>query len=304
MRKNVKSKARHFSFQPASAFTLVELMVVIGIIGLLLAITVPAIGPLLASNSMSEAQNTINGLLTTAQVQAEANATPVAIRIERAFATGPKNINGTTYEVMDTIPGSPPQTKQWLDYQQARFVIFASRQVPAGAGFKNQIFEQIPSSKVVTLPKGAWLAPDYSLQPGTDFSAANLAEATLLWQPTNLNGSPNLNAVPYNRFETFYIVFNKLGELSRYPATNIVYKDHTQAYPNPAFPATPPVPPALDPIVDHPDDSARGLLIYDREAYNRFAPTDAQGRLTYLQREARPVFLNKSMGSVVEEKKQ
>ena len=257
------------------AFTLIELMVVASIIILVAAVAIPAIGPMMASNQMSEAVGTLNGLLTTAQTAAVAKGTPVGIRIERAFEIGP---HGHMRK-----PGGVPI---WLDHQQARIVDFAG-------GRDTQVaFTHDPNSKVHVLPKRAWLAPGYGL-------VASLAEGDLIHDPHDIDEV----AVNYNRFETFYIVFNKDGELIRFPWDYIYYADRTQRYPKDIDGDG-----DLDsvsPRVDHPDNSARSVLVYERKKWDGINPNDpgSQGqpggaRYDFLRQEARVLNINRATGSI------
>ena len=52
------------------AFSLVEMMVVVGIIVVLVSITMPAIGPMMSSNKEAQVLNTLSGLLINAQATA------------------------------------------------------------------------------------------------------------------------------------------------------------------------------------------------------------------------------------------
>ncbi len=249
-------------------------MVVASIIILAAAIAVPALGPMMTSNQMAEAIGTLNGLLTTAQAAAKAQGTPVGLRIERAFRT-------TSDGFMDKSTGWP-----WLDHQQVRILEFATT--------KQVVFRYTPGSKVQELPAGVWLAPGYCVRPSTpEFQVTSLAETHLLHTPADAN------AMPYNRFDTFFVVFNRDGELTRFehvePATGAGknwYEDRAQAYwaGNDVF----------YPYVDHPDDSARSVLAYDRKVWDGINPGDGAGRLEFLGRDARVVHINRATGAIVE----
>lgn len=265
------------------AFTLIELMVVIGIIVVIAAIALPAMGPMMRSNQTAQVVNTLNGLLVTAQAAAEANGTPVAIRIERAFATKNIDIAGRRFEVMDRdINGNA----KWLDHQQARFLIFAS--------FKDRAFRQIDGSKVATLPKNMWLAPEYALTPNTpQFTAPDLSEPSLTYAPTVTPTTATVTT--YDRLDNFFITFDRLGQLTAFPASDNNYADRTQTYPSTGSPAVP-----IVPYISHADGSARAVLVYDRGLFSAIPSSDGAARLALLKA-SRPVFINRTTGSILEE---
>ena len=266
-----------------SGYTLIEMMVVIGIIVLVVAVTMPAIGPMLSSNQQMQAVNMVNGMLTTAQTLALARGTPVAIRFERAFKTNERgmmvDVNGYTTL---TKPGGGHLEPVWLDHQRVRILDFA--------GYADVAFRQDPESKVYTLPKSAWVAPAYAMNPNTtEFDALDLSDTNLRYDP---GLTPDV-AAPFNRLDSFFIVFNEQGELTHFPASNNYYADRTQMSMSgtKVWPA----------YVPSPDDSARGLIVYDRQVYESIAPNDGQARLNFLRDKARTVYINRVTGEIVEE---
>ncbi len=316
------------------AFTLIEMMVVIAIIALLLAVLVPAMGPLLSQNQTAQAINTLSGLAITAQATAESISTPVGIRIERASKSKNVVYNKQTYQAMRdfTKPGDEPE---YLAYQQARLVQFTSQPAPSGLKAVNEVyqpaFEQIRDTKVTPLPKSAWLAPmecielDSSGQPVVDpFTPSRqlwtLDDTSLTYQPRqvddvlNGNASPGTNdrAAKFNRMDTFYILFDRFGsshELRTSPTdyrTHYWFRDLTQPYADPNA-ANASVDPPVYPLVDHPDSSVRGVLVYDRERFLDLPNTDGgaadvrdvQTRRGLLMK-ARPLYVSRSLGAIVE----
>ena len=260
-------------------------MVVAAIIVLLVTLSVPAIGPMLKANQTAQAVNMLNGLLTTAQTAAEANATPVALRIERAFAV---NGQGIMVDAQGRLSSNPAFTGPvWLDHQQARYVIYGAK--PRQDKYAS-VFEQLSGTTTVALPKGAWLAPDFAVD-----SNFNLPDYTVEQPPSAGAGEPP--GVDFNLFETFYIVFDQTGAITQFPASQLIYYDQTQPdssneYPYPGYPDAY--------LLNNPPryPSARGLLVYDRNEFNGL--TSDTARFSYLQTNARPVYINRSLGSLVE----
>ncbi len=274
------------------AFTLIELMVVVGIIVLIVSIAVPSVGPMMASNESAQVANTLNGLFIKAQALAIGNGTPVAVRIERAYKTykwrtDPNAPEGLSYELMDT--STTPGDATWLDYQQARILTFAST--------KESVF-RAEDPAVTPLPKGVWLAPDYVLDK--DVSIADSDQHIRQNQPQT---SP-IHAVRINAIETFLVVFNQRGELVRFPYDYAYYRDRSQCYPaGTTLVAPPDIQHGVKVSSSGPTfGSALGLLSYNREAYNQIGNNDSVGRKAFFQTNSRSLFINRFMGSVVEEK--
>lgn len=263
--------------KPSRAFTLVELMVVVGIIIILVSLTAPAVGPMLASNEESQAVSTINGLLTAAQAAAQATGLPVAIRFERAFKV---NDRGLMVDILgQDRMNAAFQGPVWLDYQRARILSFAP--------LKDVAFRHDTESKVYTLPRGFWVAPSDAL------NLASLAKADLLYSPPAIGTAPS-PPVTYDRIETFFVVIGANGELTRFESGQNRYADFTQPY----------IESGTNYLraryVKHPMDSARGLLLYDRKKWDSLSVTDGETRRAFLKSSARGLFINRATAAVVE----
>lgn len=278
-----------------------ELMVVIGIIILIAAIAVPAMGPMMKSNHSAQVVNTLSGLLITAQTQAAAQGNPVGLRIERAYRTVqqtiPSDPNGHLYECMATVPGDAT-TAQSLDYQQIRLVSRSSYQPEGAQNYDLFAVKPLAGFKPVALPKDTWLAPDYvTALPVDAFNGT--------YQPRDAWSGVN-KGTRYSRIETFFVMFNETGELVKLPAPDppnsivgIQYADPMQLEldtgQNPAK--------VVPVVTGHPDPSARALLMYDREPYEATtqggSPPGTDSK-SFLQSSARPLLINRVMGSVAE----
>lgn len=251
-------------------FTLIELMVVVAIIVILATIAVPSIGPMLTANQEAEVTNTLNGLLTKAQTTAQFQGTPVAIRIERAFKTNERGLMVDANGDSALVQGSGFDGPVWLDYQRVRILTYPPSPIPA--------FRQEAESKSYNLPRGFWIAPGYSL-------GFNLAESG-----PDIMYAPSAQAVPYSRLDNFYIVFDGQGELISY--STIAYADLTQLYEDGGDVKTP--------IVYHPDASVRSLLVYDRKKWENIPRENHDLRNEFLRNEAKPIYINRALGSLVE----
>ena len=235
------------------AFTLIELMVVTAIIVLVSTLAVPSVASLMSSYEKQKAIASLTSLLATAQATARSHFTPVALRIERAFEADERGR-------MVIGPGGEPK---WLDYQQIRLLVFAGGREQFGSSGAQVSFRQLADSKPVALPASFWLAPDYARS--ASFSPM------LQWQ------SANPDAQPVNTLETFYLVWNRQGELIRLPADRIVYLDATQDHA----------------LVDHPYPSARAVIGYERRAYEQ-----SNGDLGILDRGS-PLYINRHTALLV-----
>ncbi len=281
------------------AFTLVELMVVVGIIIIVLAIAIPAIGPMLDSNEEAALVNTINGMLVSAQTAAQANGTKVALRFERAYAVNEDGImidaNGCTPDneiIVDPDAVDPDdrydpcdvsfQGPLYLDHQQVRLAIFMASNSPA--------FRELPDSKPIALPDRAWVTPSFILSNDTTRSD-DLYDSLV---SNNLQRT-YANKRSYNRMDTFYVAFGPDGELTVSPAGQNWLRDGDQSRFS-----------DVSVFVGSPDDdpSALALLVYDREEFTNLDPSNGQGRLDYLARASRPIFINRATGALIEERPQ
>jgi len=261
-------------------FTLVELMVVVGIVVILAAIAVPSIGPMLTANHQAEVTNTLGSLLTIIQTRSQSDGSPVAIRIERAFETNERGLmldaNGQTFWEAGAAFTGPV----WLDHQRVRILSKPFSQDPA--------FHQ-KADTIYNLPNGFWIAPGYCLNRDPKWQNhpnyfPSLAENDLIYNP--------VNAAAYNVIENFYIVFDGQGELIEYDQSGLVYADKTQINQVSGDPETP--------RVIHPNNSARSLLIYDRKRWNNILQTDDAARYQLLVYEAKPIYMNRALGTIVE----
>jgi type II secretory pathway pseudopilin PulG len=96
----------------ASAFTLLELLIVIGIIGFLLVLIVPAFTTIKSSGDVTSAAYTIKGVLDTARTYAKANNTYTWVGF--AGSIGPNtNPDAITGQVELAIIASKDGTKLW-----------------------------------------------------------------------------------------------------------------------------------------------------------------------------------------------
>ena len=76
-------RLRNFVFRSAAAFTLIEMLVVIVVIGLLLATAAPSLLGSMNASRVTQAGETIAGFLSNAQSRANGNSRPVEIRFYR-----------------------------------------------------------------------------------------------------------------------------------------------------------------------------------------------------------------------------
>ena len=210
-------------------FTLVELLVVISLIILLSTLSVPAVHTYLASRQNAVAIQAFSRTVTNAQVLARANFTTTAVRVERAFRTDEAG------RMVKDAAGQPI----WLDHQQMRILAVGLRQTRDPIPKEELAFRQLQDMGTASLPDTAWLAPDDGL--------TRLATGNTVWQP------PIADVAAIDTLDTFYIVFNRRGELTRLPANRLVYLDETQ---DNAF-------------VGYPRPSSAGAITYNREQFEK-----------------------------------
>lgn len=229
------------------AFTLIELMVVVAIIVVVSALAVPSIASLMSTYEKQKGVASFETLLATAQATARSHFTSVALRVERAFETD---------EYGRMVLGADDQPI-WLDYQQVRLLVFAGMRPQFGHFAEQMSFRQLTNSRPTAMPVSFWLAPDYA--------RSSSFNPTLEWQPSDTNTKP------INTLDTFYIVWNRHGELVRLPASRMLYLDAAQDHA----------------LVDHPYSSALSVIGYDRFAFEQ-----SGGNLDILD-EGLPLYINR-----------
>lgn len=260
-----------------AAFTLIELVVVIGIIILLIAIAVPAIGPALASNQRTQVLAALNSSLTSAQTSALSHTTDVALRVERA----------TELDNYGRMVRPDGKNAKFLDHQRIRFVMLAKY-----AGLSQPAFKYIEDSKITDLPNSMWLAPtNFYTKDGdntNDFGPDNycIPGSTAF---SFLNDPDNNGVSPYSPFDTFYIVLSPNGMLKSFNREDLYYIDDTQLREGKTTP----------PTFSHPQDSASGVLLYERKKLEN-APGSVEGLFDFLGTNGQALYINRFLGTVVE----
>jgi prepilin-type N-terminal cleavage/methylation domain-containing protein len=162
-----------------SAFSLIELLAVILILGILATVSFTALGPIAKANSLSKAGADLAGILELARTHAMARNTSVQIRLI-------SNAPDLSVEVLTARPGealSPLQRpRKFGDIE-----IF-SREVPAGDAIAPTPFESIPNATIVFNSRGELL--------DTGGRPVQLLEIALRPSPQNDSGeTPNSLAI-------------------------------------------------------------------------------------------------------------
>lgn len=281
------------------AFTLVELMVVIGIIAILTVIAVPAVGPAMMSNYKTQVSAALGSAMVTAQTAA-LGGTDAGIRIERAFATD-------EYERMVDVNGNHVQdvssglfVPKYLDYQRIRLVQMGPDSDAASwDGGANSSFQVIRDSKTIDLPTGVWLAPanfyTRDVDNTNDFGPFDICV------PTQYRADPcagytsygsNLTPARFAPFDTFYVVFNRNGTVKRFDRDDLTYIDPAQKVVDSATGNE------FNMYVRHAQDSAQGVIMYERTKLDN-APATPDGVLDFLRREGQAMFFNRYLGTVI-----
>ena len=281
------------------AFSLIELVVVVGIIILLVAIAVTAVGPAMFSSQQTQVIQQLTGAINIAQVRAQ-NQGGFAIRIERAFKTDERgymqDINGQTPDNGHTsLPNfDRTQAPIYLPYQQIRFL-----RAPREGRYYTPALDD-----VIKLPTGVWLAPDYALVNGTPPPAGY--SATLFpfpvtdlvdpWDPSVLAANASFAT---NSFENFCIVFDQRGSVTELRPQRVgittddyYYQDQSQADLQAA---------SINregALTTFKYPSARGVIMYDRKKFDSYG--DASTKAQYLARDGRLLYINRILGTLVE----
>lgn len=147
------------------AFTLVELLVVVAIIGVILGIGLPAFNSMTAQARKSKARQLLQGALTRASVLSVADRNLVAIRI---FPGAWDQLGTTSAATPSGAAGVGAQVVAMYKY-----VTRAERPLDTSGGQNDpdvityvDRFERIKESPAVVLPPDVWVAPIESLITG------------------------------------------------------------------------------------------------------------------------------------------
>ena len=144
-----------FALPGRSAFTIVEMIVVVAIIALVLGIGIPAFNSIMKEQRMSQAQQLLSGTLTRAQVIAESDATLAAVRIYPA--NWDRDVADTGENAVDRQMVATYTWRQtWAaDQDDISEVKFAER------------FERVEDGPTQLLPPSTWIAPSEALDENT-----------------------------------------------------------------------------------------------------------------------------------------
>lgn len=234
-------------------FTLIELTVVIAIIIVMSALSIPAVHSYLLERQTTLAVQTFAGAVTNAQSTAKAYFTTTAVRIERDFVTDDAG------RMIKDGNGRPVR----LSHQRIRTLAVGMRQPRSPIAREELAFRRLLDVPTSPLPDTIWLAPDDGL--------SLLAAGNTTWQ------SPNADIASIDLLDTFYIAFNRQGELTRLPADRLVYLDETQG----------------NTFVGHPRQSRLGAIVYNRERF------EDSNRNEYWLRMGTPLYLDPRTGNVI-----
>jgi prepilin-type N-terminal cleavage/methylation domain-containing protein len=221
-------------FEQARAFTLLELMVVIAIIGFLAAMTLPHVGGYNRANTVSSATRQLLDDVARARNRALANRSLVYM----VFVPSYWNVFQSVQEAKDPTQIVTPQFTNLLGHQYMSYALLSARTVgdQPGQHFQHYLTEW------QTLPSGVYIWPgqfDPQL-PGVNIYTTNTFNGSTNWDvvypfATNLFPFPSVNGpwmyLPYIGFTpqgtlltptNQYIVITR-GSIFYAAATNGVY---------------------------------------------------------------------------------
>lgn len=217
-----------------NGFTLIEMLVVIGIIVVLTALTLISIPGMLTSTNQNQCIQTIESALITAQATSVKYRTRCGIRIERAYKEDKdgfmvKDNNG------DAI---------YLNYQRIKIVILGIRQTGLIGYNDSKVFDEswtlrkIKDSSVLELPKNFWVTTESAINKNSEVYPKNASK--------------------YDTFDNCYVLFDFTGKLHSF-SDFMYYIDEDQPYYDGSG--------TKIPVVEFPEASSRSLYIYNREEF-------------------------------------
>lgn len=224
------------------AFTLIELIVVITIIVVVASFAAFSLPGFFRSSGYNSTLNTIEMSLIKSQSNAMSYFTTCGIRVERAYETSEN-------EQMIKKNGKPV----YKNFQKITFIVFGFEQnnnrinaysdgimPPYGYLNEHNSYRKIINEEILYLSENFWVS-------GTDDLSLNKE-----WQPLNDN------SVSFNLFETFYILFDRFGKLTK-KNDWLYYADESQKYDQNNS--------IVCPLIEKPSLSSVSFFIYDRKKF-------------------------------------
>jgi prepilin-type N-terminal cleavage/methylation domain-containing protein len=162
--RGLRSKIQNPESKIARAFTLVELLVVVAIIGVILGIGLPAFNSMTAQARRSKTRQLLQGALTRASVLSVADRNLVAVRI----------FPGAWDQLSETAAATPSGAAGIGSQVIAMYKYVTRAERPLTTGGQNDPsvityvdrFERIKESPAVILPPDVWIAPIEALITG------------------------------------------------------------------------------------------------------------------------------------------
>lgn len=266
------------------AFSVVELIVVIVIIGLLLAIVLPGLAKMTSDARFSSASQSVQAAFTRAYVAAQADRNMTAIR----FVPQDWELNPDADET------EPTGRQQMVTYTYRTSTDLENRSGPAG--FHVEYRERLTrreGSQSVRLPANVWIAPAMTLERDSNGPTATAADL-LAGDVGDFQLDPAANM--FYSPDDFLVVFD--------PQTGVrggVSTGRRDAWPRFQMAATDMTTPASPQESDQVERfNFSGIVIYKREPFLALdASATADDRQDVLRRFGRPYFIHRYSGGLV-----
>lgn len=167
-----------------NAFTLVELLIVMAVLTLLAAVTLPTVKDLLADQKSSQGARLVQGFLESARARAIGTGRPVAVIIERMYVDGSRglaaNDTSTRLSIGEVFP---PYEGDW---SLAEATI---KGTPGSAGGRGSQYAEIDFSHAASLWDAGAGAPSGLIQAGDLISFGNSRRLFRITGPVSIAGT-------------------------------------------------------------------------------------------------------------------